>query len=189
LKPDKTAAYNLSPSYGGKGGNMLSKKTIATLITMSIFFAFSVPFAIAGGAGGSGDPIAWFFSLSGAFDDSGRGSRATGRVTSVKPEFIDSTAGRPIEFSCVGAYPTYLNITVELNRGRSTELFYFPNVGTIDGDPFCADDYGAQTETFKNLLADAVGGTIYWNSVSTVAWNDSEQPYWEIFTFSITIPY
>ena len=168
---------------------MLSKKTIATLITISIFFVFSVPFAIAGGAGGSGDPIAWYFSLSSAFDDSGRGSRATGRVTSVKPE-ITGSVGRPISLICSGgAYPTYLNITVELNRGRSTELFYFPNVGTVDGDPVCADDYGAQTETFMNLLADALGGTIYWNSVSTAAWNDSLHPYWEIFTFSITIPY
>lgn len=169
---------------------MSAKKTISILTAVITFSAFFVPLAIAGGAGGSGDPIAFFFSDAGAFNDSGRGSRATGRVTSVKPEFIDSTPGRPNTFSCTGAgYPTYLNITVELDRGRSTELFYFPEVGTVDGDPFCADDYGAQTLAFIDLLENALRSTIYWNSVKTVAWNDSEQPYWEIFTFSITIPY
>ena len=39
-----------------------------------------------------------------------------------------------------------------------------------------------------NLLANAIdpiNSTIYWNSVKTVAWNDSDQhPFWEIFEFT-----
>ena len=170
---------------------MLAKKTIATLIIISSFFAFFVPFAVAGGAGATGDVIAWYFEQLGFFVDSGRGSKATGRVTSYQPIIEDRVGRRPGAFTCDenSGYPTYPNITVELNRGKLIDLYIFRDlVSNVDGDPFCSADYGAQLATLVGLLKDALGGTIYWNSVKTVAWTESETPSWQIFEFSITIP-
>ena len=164
---------------------MIANKTIAIISIIGIFFAFCVPSALAGGAGGKGDPIAWYFFLVGAFDASGKGSKATGRVTSYKPVAI----GEPD--SCEGAdYPTYPNIAVELERGKSTELFFYEALDDGTEKPFCAaGDYESQVERLIEMLEASLGTTIYWKSIKSVAWNDSSPPHWEIFEFSATIPY
>ncbi|UCD77944.1 MAG: hypothetical protein JSW26_21415, partial [Desulfobacterales bacterium] len=130
---------------------MLAKKTIATFIIIGIFSALFVPLALAGGAGGNGDPIAWYFFEAGAFDVSGKGSKATGRVTSYK--LVDNDTAD----NCPGAdYPTELYITVELERGKSTEFFFY---GPEDGTgPFCAsEDYILQVDKLTELLEASLG--------------------------------
>lgn len=169
---------------------MRIKNAIQLFLIIGVIIAFAAPSALAGGAGGQGDPIEYFFWAAGLLDGPPKDvktSKLTGRVTSYKPPngYTDYCSGAD--------YPAFLYIMVELDRGKETELYFFNAIDLEKvgiGSGVCAVDYNAQVTALDELLETAISSDIYWDSIKSVAWNDiPTEDVWEIFEFSIQIPY